>query len=152
MGAVLGAGQAVAIVAGVAIAGALQGSTLLAFAVPGLIGVAGVATLCLMLRDRVLHPADRLPLTGRDILDAFWRNPRRYPDFGWAWLSRFMVFMAFSGVITYQVFYLGDQLGVASDRVAAYVGVGLGIQVAAVIVSSLVSGALSDRAGRRSPS
>jgi MFS family permease len=103
------------------------------------------------LRDRVLAPADRLPLTRRDIVNAFWRNPRQFPDFGWAWLSRFAVFMAFSAVINYQVFYLGDQLGIPSDQTARYVGMGLGIQVVAVIISSLVSGSLSDRAGRRKP-
>ena len=151
MGAVLGVGQAVSVVVGVGVAGSLQETPLLAFAVPGLIGVAGIALLCISLRDRVLDPADRLPLTGRDILDSFWRNPRAFPDFGWAWLSRFMMFMAFSAVLTYQVFYLSDQLGIASDETAKYVGIGLALQVVMVVVSSIAAGPLSDRAGRRKP-
>jgi MFS family permease len=151
VGAVLGVGQAVAVVVGVGIAGALQGTPLLAFTVPGLIGIAGVTALCATLSDRVLDFADRIPLRGREILDAFWRDPRTYPDFGWAWLSRFMIFLAFAAVLTYQVFYLTDQLGIATDRTAKYIAMALGLQVVMVILSSLVSGPLSDRVGRRKP-
>lgn len=151
IGALMGVGQALSVVAGVGIAGALQDTPLLAFGVPGLVGAVGITALCVILRDRVLAAADRLPLTGREILEAFWRNPRTHPDFGWAWLSRFMIFMAFSAVLTYQVFYLADQIGIPSGETARYVGMGLAIQVVMVILSSIVAGPLSDRAGRRKP-
>jgi MFS family permease len=46
---------------------------------------------------------------------------------------------------------LTDQLGIPSNRTAGYVGGALGLQVALVVLSSLVAGPLSDRVGRRKP-
>ena len=34
------------------------------------------------------HLADRLTL--RKLASSYWISPRRYPDFGWAWLTRFL--------------------------------------------------------------
>lgn len=84
MGALLGVGQALGIVIGVVVAGSITGSSFLAFVVPGVIGLVGVGVVCGLLHDRVLDPADRLPVTVRDIGSAFWRNPVQFPDFGWA--------------------------------------------------------------------
>lgn len=147
----LGVSQSLATVSGVSLGGALRESPLVAYCVPGAIGMALVLLLCLVLRDRRLHPADRRPFRFADFWRSFWVSPRRYPDFGWAWLSRFTFFLAFGAVINYLVFFLGRQIAVEDGAVPALVAAGLALQSFVLMASSAVAGAVSDRLGQRRP-
>src|SRR5215470_10157593 len=40
--------------------------------------------------DHPLEPEHREPLSVRDVIGSYWVNPRRHPDFGWAWITRFL--------------------------------------------------------------
>lgn len=151
VGGAMGVGQAIAVVFGAALGGAFSATPALAYGVPGLIGIVGVVVLCVLLPDRRLAVADRQPLSLKDIATSYWRSPRRYPDFGWAFVSRFLIFMGFSGILNYQVFYLTDQLGYAPAKATSLVTVALGVQVIFVVLSSALSGTISDRVGRRKP-
>ena len=51
------------------------------------------------------------PLGWLDFARSYWINPRRYPDFAWAWLSRFLLVLGTAFLNTYQPFYLIDKLG-----------------------------------------
>ena len=42
-------------------------------------------------RDLALPPEARPPFDVRRFLASFWISPRLHPDFGWAWLTRFLV-------------------------------------------------------------
>jgi MFS family permease len=76
-------------------------------------------------------------------------SPRRYPDFAWTWLSRFLVFMGISTLVTFQAFYLIDQLRVPLERVATLVAVSTLVHYVFVFAASPVGGWLSDRLDRR---
>ena len=69
------------------------------------------------LDDRRLDPADRPPWSLRQLLGSFYVNPRANPDFAWAFVSRFLLLMAYAFLVTYQAYYLIDQLGTAEDAV-----------------------------------
>ena len=57
--------------------------------------------------------------------------------------------MAYAFLVTYQAYYLLDQLGSAEDDVPHQIYLGTLVQSAALVVASPVAGRLSDRVGRR---
>ena len=60
---------------------------------------------------RRLTTADRPTWSLREFASTFYVNPRRNPDFGWAFASRFMFVLAYAFLTTYQAYYLLDQIG-----------------------------------------
>ncbi|WP_254057207.1 MFS transporter [Clavibacter michiganensis] len=117
--------------------------------VPGAIGVAVVLVFALAFRDRVLteRPTSRLSL--KELLGSFVFDPRRNPDFGWAWLMRFLLTASAVTATNYLAFYLIDDLGVAQADVANAVFVATLFNVIGVVSTTFVAGWLSDRLGRR---
>ncbi|HET8601249.1 MAG TPA: MFS transporter [Segeticoccus sp.] len=83
----------------------------------------------------------------REFASGFWINPRRHPDFGWAWLTRFLMNFGNSTVMVYLLYFLRDALHrphPEADVIIIGAVNALGVGVAVVI-----SGRLSDRTGRR---
>jgi MFS family permease len=122
---------------------------LLMFLAPWAIVPIAIALLFAAFKDR---PAGAMPAFGRaDLVRTFWVNPRKFPDFGWAFLSRFLVFMGVAYFLTYQFIFLSDQLKL--DEAAALKGLALSQLVTTIvtIACTLLSGWLSDRIGRRKP-
>ena len=86
-----------------------------------------------------------------DLLRTYWVSPVKFPDFGWAFLSRFLVFMGVAYFLTYQFIFLTGALKL--DETAALKALALSqlITTAVTIVCTLLSGWLSDKIGRRKP-
>ncbi|WP_214404375.1 MFS transporter [Pseudonocardia lacus] len=145
----LGFAQAVATVAGIAVATALSSNNVAMFLVPGLLMLVGTVVLALLLPDRRLAPADRPPLDLGELARSYRLSPRRFPDFSWAWLSRFALWMSISLVLTYQLFFLRARLGLDEAAAAQMVLFGVLAQTATIAVSAFVTGRLSDRFGHR---
>lgn len=148
----LGMGIPVGAICGTFIAQAVSRMVPLMFLLPALVALVCIAILFGVLEDRRLSPeqARRMPRYGlREFLDSFWVNPRRHPDFGWAWLSRFLVFMGVDTLVTYQAFYLINHLGLNPARVAQFVFFGTLVHYGALVLVSVAGGWLSDRLGRR---
>ncbi|MCM2387284.1 MFS transporter [Streptomyces albipurpureus] len=81
-------------------------------------------------------------------LKTFWVSPRQHPDFFWGFLSRLTLFTGYFLITGYQLYILQDHIGLGDDAVGKVALLG-GISLAAIIVSTSVSGPLSDRLGRR---
>jgi predicted MFS family arabinose efflux permease len=86
------------------------------FLAPAAIAAVTVLTFMSILNDRVLSPADRPAWSARELVSSFYVNPRKAPDFSWAWLSRFLFVLGQSFLLTYQAFYLLNKLGVSETR------------------------------------
>jgi MFS family permease len=119
------------------------------FLAPAVVGIVSVLGLTLRLRDRRLGGTAPPPYGAREFFRSFWVNPVRHRDFGWAWLSRFMILTGTATFVFYRGFYLTDHLGVHRDQVPRLIFVGLLVESAATVVGSQVSGLLSDRVARR---
>ena len=101
----------------------------------------------LLLPDKVL-PRGYMPAFHLGaFLKNFWINPRKHPDFGWAWLTRFIPFVGYFLGITYIFYYLQDVV----KYPAALQGASTFSIIAAVVslFSTMLGGFLSDRLKRR---
>ncbi|MFI0450480.1 MFS transporter [Actinomadura sp. 6N118] len=149
MSGILGFSQIIAIAAGVGLVAALPGIAA-KFLVPAVLGTVLVTTFALLLPDRRLaEPAT--PFSLREFAGTFWVNPRNHPDFGYAWLTRFLVSFGVFAPLTYLAFFLPDRVGIAEDDVDKTVALLVVIALGCTAVTSVLGGWLSDRAGRRKP-
>lgn len=85
------------------------------------------------------------------VLAGFVPPLRSHPDFGWAWLTRFLVNLGNSTGTLYLLYYLMDAVGMSSEAAATGVFVLTGIYAVAVFGSTVGCGVWSDRVGRRKP-
>lgn len=146
---VLGMCMPIGQVSGTFLVQSLSGSTLLMFLAPAAIGLASVLLLVLILPDRRLEPVQTARAPLRELLRSFWLDPRRHPDFAWAWLSRFLLVTGTAFLTTYQSYYLIDKLGYSVDAVPGLIFKATLVQASMIVISSFVSGKLSDATGRR---
>jgi len=144
----LGVGIPVAAIVGTYIVAGVDGA-FLKFLVPGLIAAALVLLLVAVLPDKRIAKDSVPKYTVGEFARSFYVNPRKAPDFSWAWLSRFMLFMGLSFLLTYQVPYLLDHLNIAESRIGDLVFRATLVQSGVLIVVSFIAGPVSDRIRRR---
>ncbi len=120
------------------------------FLIPTTIGLVSVLVFVLVIEDRPLTEAPQQTMPGvSELLGSFWVNPVKHPDFGYAWLSRFLVFFGFAVLTSYQVYYLMDHLKIPEAAIGDIMFFSTLITAICVVGSSFVSGYMSDRMGRR---
>jgi MFS family permease len=147
--ALLGIALSLALFAGTYVTQFTAHSNLLMFLAPWILCPVAIALLFANFKDR---PAGEMPPFGvRDLGRTFWVNPAKHPDFGWAFLSRLLVFMGVAYFLSYQFIFLGDQLKL--DEASALKALALSqlITTIVTITCTVLSGWLSDRIGRRKP-
>ncbi len=101
----------------------------------------------LVLRDKPL-PKGAVPRfnLGR-FLASFWVNPVKYPDFGWAWITRFLVYLSYFTSLGYLLYFLQDAVhyqnpaqGVTTFQI---------ILTGTLLITAVIAGILSDKLQRR---
>ncbi|WP_405064211.1 MFS transporter [Kribbella sp. NBC_01505] len=83
----------------------------------------------------------------REYLRGFWISPRRFPDFGWAWLTRFLFNVGNSIGLLYLFYYLQDEVGVPDATTAVLILTA--IYSVCTLTTAIAFGSWSDRIGRR---
>ena len=146
---VLGICLPIASVTGTFLVQLFTGNQLTMFLAPCAIGGTFILLFALTLKDRRLAKADRPTWSLREFAGTFYVNPRKSPDFGWAFGSRFMLVLAYSFLTTYQAYYLLDKIGSTETDVPQQIFLGTLVQSVVLVTASLVGGRLSDRTGRR---
>lgn len=113
--------------------------------------VLAVTTLPYSLQSRdIALPAElRPPFDWGEICRGFWVSPRRYPDFGWAWFTRFLMNLGNAFLILYLLYYLTDAVGLSDDDAATGVFRLTVVCRAVTVVTAIAGGWWSDRVGRR---
>ena len=135
--------------AGTYLVQAFDTTELTMFLAPCVVGGLFVIVFAARLNDRRLDPTNKPAWSLRQLVGSFYVNPRTSPDFAWAFTSRFMIVMAYAFLVTYQAYYLLEQVGSSQGAVPRQIYLGTLAQSAALIAASLVTGRLSDRTGRR---
>ncbi|HEV2781102.1 MAG TPA: MFS transporter [Actinophytocola sp.] len=142
----LGVAQTLGIVAGSALAAAAGGLVAGYLACIAVLIVAAVPYLVLR-RDLVLDPAHRPAWDTRAFLRGFWIDPRRHPDFGWAWLTRFLINLGNAIPLVYLLYYLQDAVRYPDPDAGVFL---LTATYAGTLLLTVVAGGVaSDRLGRR---
>jgi MFS family permease len=146
---ILGVCTPIASVSGTFLVKLFTGSQLAMFVAPCAIGGFFILLFAVTLKDRRLAKAEKPTWSMREFARTFYVNPRRNPDFAWAFASRFMFVLAYAFLVTYQAYYLLDKIGSAKAEVPQQIFLGTLVQSAVVVAASLIGGKLSDRTGQR---
>ncbi|VXB72630.1 MFS transporter [Aeromicrobium sp. 9AM] len=145
--------QALGIVVGVSLAEGFTSTTTSGYLLLAAVTAGLIVPAVIWLPD---HSAERNIITEKenslrwsDLFNSVWISPRRYPDFGWALLSRALVNLSnalSTGLLLY--FYTFDLRVDDPDALLQKTAV---VYVLFAVVASISFGRLSDRIGRRRP-
>ncbi|MER7244467.1 MFS transporter [Kribbella sp. NPDC000426] len=133
--------------------GALVGTALAAAFDSYALGYAACAAFLVLsvvpyvVRSHDVQLVERPTFVLRDFLRGFWISPRRYPDFGWAWLTRFLFNVGNALGTLYLFYYLQDKVGVDDPDTAVLILTA--IYSVCVLTTAITSGRWSDRSERR---
>jgi MFS family permease len=105
-----------------------------------------------MTPDHPLDPQHVDAFSWRKLLGSYWISPREYPDFAWAWITRFLASLAIAMGTLYLLYFLRDKVKLyAHNHIPAATGllILIVIYTACVVITAIVGGVISDRIGKR---
>ncbi|MYV94783.1 MFS transporter [Streptomyces sp. SID1034] len=143
----LGVSQVAGILVGTALA-TVAGGIAAGYVACAAFSLLAIVPYVLMRRDTSPAPGSQPAFTWREFVRGFWIDPRRFPDFGWAWLTRFLMNLSYSISTMYLLYYLTDAVHYAGD---ADTGVLIltALDAVTLLGTVVISGVWSDRTGRR---
>ena len=149
LGALIGISQMLGTVLGALIVTVLVTRMSAGYLTCAAILIAGAALFTSRTPDEPL-PAEfkpKLPVTAA--LRKLWVSPRRHPDFGWGWLTHFMVNLGNDLGTLYLLYFLANGAHYHDPQTGLLILMAL--YAVALLIAGVVCGALSDRLGRRKP-
>lgn len=147
--AMLGIGMQVGGMVGVMIASALAAQFGIAYSVFGVVVIVATVLFVVVNRDWSSKDAAVEPFQWGAFFRGFWVNPRRHPDFAWAFAARFLLILGYFVVSTYQLYMLQKYIGLSLPEAQGAV---LTLTLVAFVPTLLaigLSGWWSDKVGRR---
>lgn len=115
----------------------------------------GIFVVCLIFcmcnREPDTRPMIVEPFSWKEFFKGFWVSPRKNPDFGWAFIARFVMYLGYQGVVAYQLYILRYYIGLSDAESNTVAGVMSTIQLVTLVLSSVVCGYLSDHFQARKP-
>jgi MFS family permease len=97
--------------------------------------------------DYPLDAEHRAPMSLRTLLASYYVSPKRHPDFGWAWITRFLASLAIGMGTLYLLYFLRDKVHYAHPAQGLFILIA--IYTVLVIITAIVGGVISDRIGKR---
>lgn len=148
VGGAIAIAQTVGVIAGSGIAAA-TGSIAAGYLTLAAVLVLTTLPYALDSRDIPLPRELRPAMDWRAFLRGFWVSPRRHPDYGWAWLTRFLMNVGNALLVLYLLYYVTDAVGLSHDEAEDAVFVLTAVYGVCTVVTAIVGGVWSDRLGRR---
>ncbi len=138
--------------------GPVVGVGLVSFVVVSLVGgsyltavlfVLLVLPILFILKDPQLPESEKPPFHLGSFVKSFWVSPKAHPDFGWAWLARFLVSLSIAMVTIYLLFFLTDHLLFDDETAGERQTVLLALYAGGTMLTAVIGGYISDRMGKR---
>jgi MFS family permease len=149
IGGILAIAQTVGVIGGTGIASA-TGSIAAGYVVTAVVLLVLTIPYCLDSHDIALAPEERpAAFDWGAFLRSFWVSPRAYPDFAWAWITRFLVNLCNALGLLYLLYYLQDALGFSKDAAEEKVFILTAVYGVVVMATAVAFGVWSDRSGKR---
>jgi len=142
-------GTVVGILLGAAVGAVVAGNFAVGYVLCAVALVAGMVPYLFFSNDILLRPEDKPPFTWEGFFKGFWISPRLYPDFGWAWITRFLVNTGNHMVTLYLLFFLRDAVGFDNPEFGVLILTG--IYAVLTLVTAVIGGRWTDKVGRRKP-
>ncbi|MDE0546691.1 MFS transporter [Microbacterium sp. C7(2022)] len=140
----------VAPVLGIGVAYAVSSNTMLIFIVPGVIGALMLALFPLIKPEGSSKDLPRTDtVTVKSVVTSYGFNVRKYPDFAWNWLGRFVFFIGLYFNTTFGTFFYAQRLDLPVREVAGIVATVGMVGVLAAAGGAILGGFLSDKLQRR---
>jgi len=147
--AMIGLGTQVGATLGIMLSSALAAQFGVAYSIFGAAVIVVTLLFVLINRDWSSKDAAVEPFRWGAFFRGFWINPRRHPDYGWAFAARFLLILGYFLVSTYQLYLLQKYIGLSLvDAQGAVLTLALVAFVPTLLAIGL-SGWWSDKAGRR---
>jgi len=146
-----GAVTQVASIGGVVLAGALVDMPAAMFIAPGVIAFIGAIIFMIRMDDPSTADAEPVRASIVGVFKQVLFDPRKHPDFAWAWLSKFMMCIGVYTMSVYTVYFLTERLDITTATVASLSAIAGGIGVIFTIIGAVGSGIVSDKISRRKP-
>ena len=147
--AMVGIGTMAGSTIGVIAAGMLAANVGLAYSAFGIVVLLVTLGFVLFNRDYSSKNIELPPFRWKAFFAGFWINPRKHPDFAWAFAARFLFILGYFVAFSYQLFILTDYIGMSLKQANAQIGVISLASLVTTVVSVALAGWLSDKLGRR---
>lgn len=146
---IIGVAGSAGVILGLFIASLVSPNLALMIMLPALLALVCNLALVAVVKDEPIRPEDRPAFALREAFGTFWVNPRQYPDFVFALVSRFAVFWAIAAVNAYQAVYLIMGLGIPPEQIAGKMFLVNLISGGLALAFATILGKVSDKVGRR---
>ena len=147
--AMFGIGTALGLTIGVVVAGQLAASWESPTRCSAALILLTTLSFVLVNRDYSSRDAVRDRLRPRAFFAGFWISPRKHPDFAWAFAARFFFILGYFIVLFFQLYLLTDYIHLPLEQANQTIGLLALASLGTSLVAIIVSGAWSDRIGRR---
>lgn len=142
-------GTVAGILVGAAIGAVVAGNFAVGFIICAVGLIVSMLPYLVFANDPVLDPRDRPGFTWLSFAKGFWISPRRYPDFAWAWITRFLVNVGNHLVTLYLLFFLTDAVGYENPEFGVLILTG--IYAVLTLITAVIGGRWTDAVGKRKP-
>lgn len=146
----VGVMQNLGILAAAFVASWFVSNMLLLFVLPAVFALVTIVIYCVVLPDK---PISTRPNLGgwKAFIMTFWVNPVKHPDFGWAWISRFLLTLGNFLFVSFRLFFLQKEVGLTAADAANTLAIGVLLYTIGLVVAAKLGGWISDRVRMRKP-
>ena len=149
VGGLTGVATMLASIVGVAIAAALAADPVLILLGPGAAGLFFTLLFVLFAKETDTRQLAIERATLRSVLSGYGYNVKKYADFSWNWLGRFLFNFGLTLATTFTTFLYASRLGVPVDQLGGIIAISGLLGIVGTVGGAALSGFLSDRLKRR---
>ncbi|MFF5792370.1 MFS transporter [Paeniglutamicibacter sp. NPDC012692] len=147
--AMAGIGMQIGGTLGVLAAGALAGALGIAYSAFGIAIILTTVLFIVVNRDWSSAHSQVPAWSWSAFLRGFWINPRKNPDFAWAFTARFLFILGYFVVSTFQLYIITDYIGMSLEDAQTAIGTIALASLLPTMAAIVLAGWWSDRVGRR---